>query len=815
MLSTRWRKVARDLWHNKARTVLVVLSIAIGVFAVGMIMHTALLVSTQVKEDYVRSRASNIVVYASDLNDEMIRAIRGIDGVADAEGRSSLTVRVKIADEQWNALAVRTMPDLEDIRIDRVLPVDSFDAAPELGAERGVWPPGERGVVAERSSFLMPNMMPPDVVVGDTLLVETNDGRERTLTLAGLAHEPNTAPATFIGQGIVYVDQATFEWLGGGTSYDQVNIVVAPAADGGTPDNATVLAVANEVEAKIERSGRSVYFKEITEPGKSPRDSILQGITALMFPMGLLSLLLSGFLVVNTINALMSQHVRQIGIMKAVGARNSQITRMYMALVVIFGVLALLVAVPLAALATSQTAQLLAGFLNTTFPPYSLPPAVLGVEVVIGLVVPLLAALWPVIKGTHITVREALSDYGVGRGRFGRSHFDRLLSHLRVLSRPTLVSLRNTFRRRGRLILTLFTLVLGGAIFIAVVNVRTSLTQTLDDALQYWQYDVAIGFSRAYRLDQIEQIAFSVPGVDAVESWDFSALRRVRPDGTESDGIFVGALPPDTKMLEPTLIQGRWLLPQDQNAIVVNQEVMKNEADLAVGKTLILKVDGRDTEWMVVGVVRVIGNANFAYVPYEYFTRTAGNVDRASQAQIVTTHHDAATVDALSKELEAAFDAAGIQVTNTQTVTWIREQNEFYFQIIVVLLLIMSVMIAAVGALGLAGTMSINVLERTREIGVMRAIGASNSSVRNIVLTEGVLIGLISWVVGALIGFPLGRLMSDGVGFAFFQMPLSYAFSYDGIALWLGIVLILSALASLWPARNASRLTVRETLAYE
>ncbi|MCB0161449.1 MAG: FtsX-like permease family protein, partial [Caldilineaceae bacterium] len=219
--------------------------------------------------------------------------------------------------------------------------------------------------------------------------------------------------------------------------------------------------------------------------------------------------------------------------------------------------------------------------------------------------------------------------------------------------------------------------------------------------------------------------------------------------------------------------------------------------------------------WVVVGVVRVIGNAGFAYVPYEYFTHTAGNVDRASQAQIVTTDHDAATVDALSKELEAAFENAGIQVTQTQTVAWIREQNEFYFQIIVVLLLIMSVMIAAVGALGLAGTMSINVLERTREIGVMRAIGASNRSVRNIVLTEGVLIGLISWGVGALIAFPLGRLMSDGVGFAFFQMPLSYAFAYDGIVLWLVIVLVLSAVASMWPARNAARLTVRETLAYE
>ncbi len=177
-----------------------------------------------------------------------------------------------------------------------------------------------------------------------------------------------------------------------------------------------------------------------------------------------------------------------------------------------------------------------------------------------------------------------------------------------------------------------------------------------------------------------------------------------------------------------------------------------------------LKIDGRETACTVVGVARVIGSGNIAYVTYPYFTREIGNVDRASQVQVVTSPRDADHRPGSRKALEDAYDAAGMQVTSTQTIVWIREQNEFYFQIIVSLLLVMAVMIAAVGALGLTGTMSINVLERTREIGVMRAIGASNSAVRNIVLVEGVLIGLLSWIVGALLAMPLARFMSDGVG---------------------------------------------------
>ena len=82
------------------------------------------------------------------------------------------------------------------------------------------------------------------------------------------------------------------------------------------------------------------------------------------------------------------------------------------------------------------------------------------------------------------------------------------------------------------------------------------MTQTLEDALKYWQYDVTVSFTRSYRLEQIEQVARSVPNVSRVESWDFSALRRQRPEGSESDNIFVAALPAETKMLSPTLIDG-------------------------------------------------------------------------------------------------------------------------------------------------------------------------------------------------------------------------------------------------------------------
>jgi putative ABC transport system permease protein len=106
-------------------------------------------------------------------------------------------------------------------------------------------------------------------------------------------------------------------------------------------------------------------------------------------------------------------------------------------------------------------------------------------------------------------------------------------------------------------------------------------------------------------------------------------------------------------------------------------------------------------------------------------------------------------------------------------------------------------------------------MERTREIGVMRAIGASDGILMRMVLAEGLVICLLSWVLGSLLAFPISKLMSDTVSLALFDAPSDFGFTLTGFVIWLGVVLALSVLASLMPARSATRLTIREVLAYE
>ena len=156
----------------------------------------------------------------------------------------------------------------------------------------------------------------------------------------------------------------------------------------------------------------------------------------------------------------------------------------------------------------------------------------------------------------------------------------------------------------------------------------------------------------------------------------------------------------------------------------------------------------------------------------------------------------------------------GFQVAGVAEGREILDQAGEAINILVGFLLVMALLTALVGSIGLAGTMGMNVLERTREIGVMRAIGAVDSEIIKSVIVEGSLIGLISWFFGALLSIPITYALLDILAVAF-SAPIPVNFTADGFIIWLGVVLFLSVIASIVPARNAARLTIREVLAYE
>ncbi|MBI4671571.1 MAG: ABC transporter permease [Chloroflexi bacterium] len=246
---------------------------------------------------------------------------------------------------------------------------------------------------------------------------------------------------------------------------------------------------------------------------------------------GLLALLLSGVLVVNMLSALMAGQIRQIGVMKAVGAQSGQVMGVYLGTVAFLGLLALTIAIPVGVSVGEAFANFISKFLNFDLASYAVPPWVFGLEIAIGLLVPLMAAAFPVYRGSRVTVQEAISDYGVGRGSFGASALDRWLGRVSGLARPWLLSLRNTFRRRVRLGLTLTTLAAGGMVFMAALNVRASFINTLDQMFNSARYDISVGLAQLAPIAQVEQVVRNTPGVTQFESWGMAEAVVVYADG--------------------------------------------------------------------------------------------------------------------------------------------------------------------------------------------------------------------------------------------------------------------------------------------
>ncbi|HEU5098971.1 MAG TPA: ABC transporter permease [Roseiflexaceae bacterium] len=195
----------------------------------------------------------------------------------------------------------------------------------------------------------------------------------------------------------------------------------------------------------------------------------------------------------------------------------------------------------------------------------------------------------------------------------------------------------------------------------------------------------------------------------------------------------------------PLIRQGRWLVPGDTNAIVIDSGILKDERDLTIGSDLVLKIEGRELSFRVVGIIMGQIQGAVAYVDYPAFARAVRDVGRGNRVVIASARHDVGFETQMAQTLEQRFKSDGLRISVTETREDLRALTTTHYNVVVILLLVMAIVLGAVGGLGLMGTMSLNVLERTREIGLMRAIGATSRAIRQIVVVEGVLIGIFSW----------------------------------------------------------------------
>ena len=364
MIRPRWRKVLSDLWDNKARTLLVVASISVGVFALGMIAGAFVIISEDITTGYAATNPANIQLATAPFDPDFVKAVRRRESVATAEGRRTVTLRLKIGPDKWTQFSLVAIPDFAEVRNNLHLPL------------QGATAPRDREVLIERRAWQSLGLE-----VGDVLEIELGDGTRREMPVVGVVQEPAASLGNIFGNYKGFINLDTLEWLGYAPTLDRLYISVAEHPN----DSAHIQDVVDEVTELVEKSGRWVYQQDKWRSDEYPLESLIAALMGVLGTLGVLIVSLSGSLISNTMSSLLNTHLRQIGIMKLVGARRRDVIGMYLTLIGAFSLIALAAAVPLGSWGAYALSSMVADKMNFVLQGYRLVPTAVLWQVIVGI----------------------------------------------------------------------------------------------------------------------------------------------------------------------------------------------------------------------------------------------------------------------------------------------------------------------------------------------------------------------------------------------------------------------------------------------
>jgi putative ABC transport system permease protein len=799
-MSILWYKVWFDLWRYKARTLLAVLSIAAGVFAVGTMFGMSELLITNMDASHHSVLPPHMNVVLGDLADyDTLISLRELPGVEDVEPYNSVMIQYKLhPQDDWRPGVIHMRRDFDH---------QTYEL---IQLRQGHWPKkNEVGLERMAAQFLK-------VGIGDKIIFKIND-QERILPITGLIRHPFVPPPQFMDLAFFFMDAEGLERFDIPTDwYNSFFLRVTPYSSDYAKE------VASAIKDRLGKQNIRVAAFVYQDPNKHWGRTFFDGFTLVLKLMAIVCVAMSAVLVYNTISFLIIQQTNQIGVLKAIGGRTFTIIGVYLAGALIYGILALVIALPLSAtVAVGMTRNFLNMF-NIDYNTFQVSREALTFQVISALVVPILAGLPPALRGANLTVREAISSYGLG-GDFHSGRLNRAVEGFGQGWLPPQIaaSLGNLFRQRGRLLLTQVVLITAGSAFLMVMSLNSSLAATLDHIFERRHYDTTIQFRQNQRLDRVQMLAYSMPGVDQIElRLEQAASMFVSGQLVKEAGIgsSISSIDVESDFFTPMIVSGRWFKPGDRRVIVIPREsAEKNHINISDTVTLDLGEMGKD-RWTVIGTFEPVFASGYTadtiYAPMQALYESTKKQNQGSMLYVRTTQHTPEFVSAVTFQLKQLFESRNLKVVSSQTEAELRRTYEFQFSTVTSMLLALSIIVAIVGGISLTGALSIGVIERTKEIGVMRAIGAHSHTILAVFLLEGIFQGILSWLMAMPVSLLFSQPLASKLGHAMFGATLDYQFNWPAVGIWLGLIVLISILASILPARSATRVSVRDSLAY-
>lgn len=932
MNSTHLRKIVRDIATRRVRTLLVCASIFIGVVGVIALLTMRSLIIQQLRSDIQLDELAMIEVDVSLRDGSTVDNTNTLDLLNQAPGAPTLEALagidrvegVGLYDAEYLAPAEDTLHDaqvwaypnaLQDVQLEPMRLVD------------GDWPvAGQQEVTLE---IRLADLRGFDV--GDDIELSMG-GTTQTFNISGLvfhaysykrpASDGSITPGPQEGIYMLFEDveaeygfNAYTRFLARYESFEQA----AANFDG----------FQNVLRNETAYLPKFPILENPAENGQIFNAETFGNILSLL---AVVAMVVSGFLVVNVINTIVVEQKRQVGVMKSLGATRADTFLMYGGIAFGYGIIGTFAAIIPGILVGYAAAQSLAPQLDVLIEGFKWSPESVAVGALLGVFIPVLAALIPVWNGTRVTILEAVTDLGID-SNYGTGP---LADNIKRLPLPIIFkqAISNLVQKKGRLLLTGLTLTSAIGASMGIIANGRSLNQGVTNIFDRLDYHITVVPVDIQQIEQARDVLSNMENVDTVSS---GVILNVQVDadytnfftrdnqvvafgndplvspynfaldaGTgwendpERDGIIIaapmakqiGAQVGDTITfviggqtvereiigIESTAFDAIWARWDDlaelggitsdgpqpntytvpasvesvgsftgavglgANAVIalvgeplpvegiLITEALADSGDVGVDDNLTTTIQGETVTRTVAGIVsqedlsallalqgqNALPIANVIFFDFNDLVSVTGAElgqtpsPNSFYVGITTTAPDVTDVDAAIEDIELSLSEAGISAELQNQVERFTEVTDLIAQYTAILTLA-AILITAVGAVGLLTTLTITVFERQKEIGVMRSIGAGSTTIATQFLVEGIIVGTIAWLVGIPISYWLARQIQA----AFRLETVEFTYPVEVMFLGLGIMLLITILASLGPSLSAARRTVADILRYQ
>ena len=788
------RKAFSDLRSTPGQTLLALFALVVGIWGVGGVLVSYTILTRDLNENFIRTQPTQAVLISPDFARLDLAALRARPDIESAELRDLSLQRIEVRPDEWIPLWLFGVQDFEHpgmARIDR---------------EKGLAVPPPGSMLMERDGRLISNLD-----VGSRARVRAGS-RMIEVPISGIAFDPAQAPATQDHFIYAYVDKATFAEITGERANQRLILRIRNAANKGDVQSAVEGTL-----AYFKSVGMTVTSVTIPKLNEHPHQWQLNTLLFLQGGIGLLAFLMGAVLVSQLMASILARQVRQIGILKAIGASSWQVMAIYLIMLLALGIASGVIAVPLAVASGYAFSCFVAGKLNFNILTQHLALPMYLALIAVSLLLPILLSLPAILKGIRRSVHEALSDYGIAP-----SSIDPNAKPASIAWAPRwlVLAARNSLRQKKRLLITVLTMALGVAIFSTGFNVRQSLAVMLADFDASMKHDVQVVLNGQIDRERALAVFAGIGRAKRIETWnggrgELQSQVMNASTLTYGGGVGLVALPHDSDLFKPRVVQGRWLQKAEPPEVVLNQPALEFYGNPALGSRQTIQIGGKSLVVTLVGVIEELDKPK-AYLDQTAFDAAANPQHRINSLMFVAGSKRYSEVMALKREIEAAIAQSDLPVLYVMSQAERVKVIYDHLNIILTALGLLSLLVLMVSALGMASATGITIQERTREIGVLRAIGATPPMIFQLFVAEGMLASVASIALGLLLAWPLSQVAAIFFGKLMLaeDATLQPAFSSQGFAIVLVTTLVFGWLASRFPARRAIRISTRDALAY-